>query len=227
MKRMKRAGLRAIAAAVLALTATLFAAATPSEAASVTLNFDGTVTSTNGLFTVLGVTAGDAVSGSITVDPADGIVKPVFGGTLFDLSTLSFTFHVEHPGVVDFTRTDSGASMIQDMALPGGPTYLTVTAGGAISTLLLDFETDGTGHTPLTSLAGLPTTADGIIAMLTGATLTAAGSYDIAGYGSVGFDLNLTPVTTTPIPAALPLFGAGLAVLGFVARKQRKAARAT
>jgi hypothetical protein len=53
----------------------------------------------------------------------------------------------------------------------------------------------------------------------TGTVRGCAGSTDITT-----FSASLTPVSTTPLPAALPLFAAGLGAMGlFVRRKKRKA----
>jgi hypothetical protein len=220
---MRRVGLRSVAAAVLALAVTLCAAATPGVAASYTLNFTGTVTGATGVFPVLGTAVGDAVSGSMTFDPLGNTPVPVMAGTLFDQTASSFTFHTEHSSIFDFTRTDTGDGLIQssDLSLPG----LILTANGAVSNLFLTFRTDGSGYTALTSLSGLPTTPNGIIAMLTGSLLEASGTYALPGHGSIDFDVTVAAVVT-PVPAALPLFASGVLVLGYLARKRRKDAAA-
>ncbi len=45
-------------------------------------------------------------------------------------------------------------------------------------------------------------------------------------FDAADFTLEFSPVTTTPLPAALPLFGAGLAVIGLLGwcRKRKNAA---
>jgi hypothetical protein len=214
----------ALAAAAMAFTVALLLAATPSAAAGYTLNFTGTVTSTSGLFSVLGSSSGDAVSGSITYDPFNSTVSgPILAGNSFNQAASSFTFQTEHPGVFNFSHADTGSGAVSasDFMAPG----LGLFGDGSVSTLSLTLLTDGSGYTPLTSLAGFPTTLAGLIALLPGSVTSASGFYSVTGYGSVGFNLTIAAVATTPIPATLPLFAAGLAMLGYAARR-RKSARA-
>jgi hypothetical protein len=223
-----RAGLRAIGAAVFGFAAFIFASVTPSAASSYTLNFSGTVTASSGLFIPLGVTGGDAVSGSITFDPfnATSATSGINTNT-FAQSAASFTFHVSHPGVLDFTRTDTGTGEIRSV---GGVTpALAFFTGSPNTNLNLGFETTGPGAA-LTSLTALPTNPSALLALLGGGPLLASGVYSVLGFGgaSISFDIAFSPVAVaaTPIPAALPLFGTGLAMLGFAARRRRAQQRA-
>lgn len=221
---MAKIGLRAIAIAAFGFAAVLVAAATPSAASSYTLNFTGTVTSAGGAFPPLGVFLGDSVSGSITYDPFEttGAAQP--GGHVFDQTASTFTFHVSHPGVLDFTRTDSGFGRISSFGTAGSVTDLGMGAFGAVSHLILGFETGIGSAGPLTSAVGLPTTPDGLLALMGGPVQKVPGVYvfDSPGLGEIHFDIAFNPVVAaTPIPATLPLLGAGLAMLGFVAWKRR------
>jgi hypothetical protein len=112
-----RAGLRAIGAALVGFFAILFATATPSAAASYTLNFTGTATAATGFFSAVGVTSGDPVSGSITFDPFNdsSYTLPLPWLNEFAQSASSFTFHVNHAGGLDFTNTDTGSGNVQSL----------------------------------------------------------------------------------------------------------------
>ncbi len=51
------------------------------------------------------------------------------------------------------------------------------------------------------------------------------GTYEGTAYYSLSFDIGSPQISAVPLPAAAPLYGAGLAVLGFLGwRKRRKAA---
>jgi hypothetical protein len=79
----------------------------------------------------------------------------------------------------------------------------------------------------LTSLTALPTTPAGLIALLGSTFGSSLGGYSVLGFGTVSFAVTFSPaVATTPIPAALPLFGSGLVMLGFVGMKRRANSRA-
>ena len=219
---MAKIGLRAIAIAAFGFAAVLFAAATPSVASSYTLNFSGTVTSAGGLFTPLGVFPGDSLSGSITYDPFNtaGVAQP--GGEVFDQTAATFTFHVSHPGVLDFTRTDSGTGRVSSFGTAGSSDELGVGAFGAVSHLVVGFQTGIGSAGPLTSAVGLPTTPGGLLSLMGGAVQKLTGVYVFDVLGQIDFDIAFSPVVAaTPIPATLPMHGAGLAMLGFVAWKRR------
>jgi len=134
---------------------------------------------------------------------------------------------VSHPGVFDFTHTDTGGGEADSETINRRTVrFLGV---NALTTFQMTLQTDGS--TPvLTSLAGLPTTTGEILAMLGGNVLRANGRYFVeGGMGQILFDLDyaLPVVAATPIPAALPLFGAGLGLLGVAAWKRRAQQRTT
>jgi hypothetical protein len=87
--------------------------------------------------------------------------------------------------------------------------------------LQLTFQT-GTppSQSPLVSLAALPDTSTGIMALLAGSPVFARGLFRLTGFGEVTFDIDFTPATT-PIPATLPLFVSALGALGFLTKRRR------
>jgi len=223
--RIRQIGLRAMGVAVLGFVAVLFATAMPSSAASYTLNFTGTVTSATDLFSTLGVTSGDPISGSITYNPFNdtvGVILP--DQSFFSQSAFAaYTFHVSHAGVFDFTHSDTGGGTVNSATFIR-PTLL-FNGLNLLTNLNLRFQTDGV-RGPLTSLTGLPTTSGALLALLTGNPFGAEGNYTVDGLGRINFNIAYTLVATTPIPAALPLFGTSLALLGFFGRKRREDLRA-
>jgi hypothetical protein len=220
----ERYGLRAIAAAALAFAAVLLAAPKPSAAASYTLNFTGTATEVGSPFTALGAAVGDSVSGTITFDPFNtlptGIMPPAF--TVFSQASAVFSFNISNPGL-DLTLFDSS----DGFAATSSTGDQLLLSGGAGTTpgnlLMLTFEGQGTGG-GLTSLAGLPTTSDGIISFLGGGLGQASGVFELASGGLIKFDIDLPAPATTPIPATLPLFISALGGLGFIALRRRRGA---
>ena len=218
-----RSWLRAIGAAVLGFVAVLSASATPSAAASYTFTFTGTVTIAEFFFASAGVTPGDKVSGSLTFDPFNTTALPdVFNNTKAVQSASSFTFHVSHPGVFDFTHSGVGDGQMLHFD-NGTAATLDFQAVGPVDGLRIGVQTFGTPGVLLSSFAGMPGDATAIMAFLGGKPFASQGIYSFFGAGNLVFDIDFTPVAiaATPIPAALPLFGAGLAVLGFAARRRR------
>ncbi|HYD04280.1 MAG TPA: hypothetical protein VEC60_01070 [Reyranella sp.] len=198
---------------------------------SYTLNFTGTVNSTDGIFTAAGITPGDAISGSLTYNPLSSVASVTLPGpdsvSVFPQASGSFTFHVSHPGVFDYTQSRNGAGQVESNGSPLGDRVGLYLGDGNLNDLQLSYRTDGTAPA-LTSLAALPTDSDGILAMLTGHAVSAVGFYRSGDFGSVSFNLAFTPaVATTPIPAALPLFASTLGGLGVLAWRRRGASGRT
>jgi len=205
------------------------AAPSASQAASYTLNFTGTVSNTYGSFNAAGFAAGDAVSGSLTFDPVNtssysSSAGPFGGGNLFAQSAVSFTFSVTHPGGLHFSQSDAGTGHIGSAIFAPGPDFdiLGFSGTGASSALSLSYETKNS-NLPLTSLAGLPNTASGLLAFLGGTPWRTTGSFSLSNFDAVAFDIS-TAVVTTPIPGALLLFASALGGLGILGRRSRDAA---
>jgi hypothetical protein len=216
--------IRTGAALTVALAMLSLAGATPSAAASYTLNFTGTVNVVGGVFFAAGIVPGDAVSGSITYDPlssATSIDQPGPDSvTVFPETAGAFTFHVSHPGALDYTQSHASSGQIESEGSAFGDRLLMEVADDIVG-LSLFFRTDAT-QPALTSLAGLPTDPNGILALLGGANPRANGTFNLIGFGNIGFIVTLAP---TPVPAALPLFASALSGLGIAAwrRKVRRA----
>jgi len=218
LRKSARGALRA--AALLAFAATLLLAPKLGMAASYTLNFTGTATSVGGPFAALGGAAGDSISGTLTIDPL--VTAPTSSGPvtdLYDLAASSFTFHISNPGL-DLTMNGSGAGQIRNDIFGGGFEHLSFTFGAPSSSVLtLSFVASGGDNAKLASLAGLPTSAGGIIDLLGTGALIATGSFRHGPALTDAVEFSIS-VATTPIPAALPLFISALAGLGWFARRR-------
>jgi len=208
---------------MLGLAGLLVMGAAPGKAASYTLNFTATVTGATDTFAADGVSAGDIASGSITYNPFNtGLYTFSAGSTFFNQASTALTFHVNHPAGFDFAHSASGIGGISSTD-DGSTTGLNYQAFGQHESMKLFFLTNGATGTPLFSLASLPTNPIALLAFLSDTPFEADGFYHLSGMGQISFSISLSPaVTATPIPAALPLFGSGVAVLGFFARKRRK-----
>jgi hypothetical protein len=212
--------------AIMAVAASLLSVVASQPAWSYTLDFTGTVASTGGIFTTAGILPGDAISGSLSYDPlssATSVAEPWPNSvSVFPQASGSFTLHVSHPGVFDYTQTHPGTGQVESNGSPLGD-RLGLYVGDGVSDLQLSYLTDATAPA-LASLAGLPATTDGILGALMGNVLSAVGFYRIDDFGFLSFRLTFTPATaTTPIPATLPLFASALGVLGWFARQRRAA----
>jgi hypothetical protein len=214
-----------MALAMLALATPVLSAATSNAAWSYTLDFTGFVDSADGVFPTAGIAPGDAVSGSLTFDALSSVRSVALPGpdsvSVFPQASGSFTFHVSHPGALDFLQTRAGTGQIESTGSSSGGDRLGIYVGDGINDLQLNYRTDGTAPA-LTSLAALPTDSSAILAMLTGDVLYAVGFYRIDGFGFVSFRLDFTAATaTTPIPAALPLLASALCGFGLFAWRRR------
>src|SRR3954471_7520965 len=156
-----RVRVRVAGVALLAFAAVLMAGPAPSAAASYTLAFNGTVTGTvtdpggspGGVFQALGLVAGDAVSGTVTLDPFNQTTSVVTPKTFyFHQPATTFTFHISHPGKLDLDYSNSAPGFVASTGAPSVDSALGFSLGDSISTLLLEFRTDATGG-PLSSLA--------------------------------------------------------------------------
>lgn len=207
------------------LVALLFAAPVESLAASYSLAYTGTVTDVygpggGGVFQTLGVVDGDTVSGTLTIDTLNETTSSGNANSLtFDQAAIGFTFQLTHPANLGFS--DSGPGIVVSMGFPGF-TGFNFSSNAEDSTLSLNYQAGGPG-VPLTSLAGLPTTSSGLMALLAMTSRNAFGSFDLGGLGTIVFDIDFA-TAVTPIPAALPLFASALGGLGFMTWRRRKMA---
>jgi hypothetical protein len=214
-----RIGLRGLGAVLLASACLL--APKPSAATSYTLAYTGKFVSTiNGdYFKTLGFVAGDPISGTLTIDPINETPNQSLPGyNHFDQPSMSFSFHISHPGKPDFGYSDSGAGFVNTNGGPGGPSIISFWPNGAGADMELFFAAFGRGA-PLASLTNLPTNATALIALLGDKWTSAFGNFYLGTLGTVRFNIDF--VNPTPIPAALPLFAAALGALGFVYRRRR------
>jgi hypothetical protein len=207
--------LRAAGAAFLLFAAILFAAPTPSAAASYTLAFNGTVTSASAgsLFATVGVVAGDPISGTLTIDPLNESptsVMPLFL-TEYSQASLTYNFQVSH-GATNLAFSETGNGTIDSSE--DGIGFVNI---GGFSQLEFSVHTTATAAM-LSTLAGLPNSPGALIAMLGGAPVSASGFFDLHAFGDVEFDID---AAVAPIPATLPLFVSALGGLGFAAWRRR------
>jgi hypothetical protein len=219
-----RGGLR-VAGAALVLATLLFAAPLQSWAASYSLAYAGTVTSVHGpggggVFHTLGVVGGDPVSGTLTINALNESPSASFpNSNTFNQAEIGFTFQLTHPANLGFS--DSGPGIVVSMGDPAFSGF-NFSSNGEDSTLSLNYQAGGPG-VPLTSLAGLPTTSSGLMALLAMTSRNAFGSFDLGGLGVIEFSIDFA-TAVTPIPAALPLFASALGGLGFMTWRRRKMA---
>jgi len=222
--------LRATGAAALAAAVLLFAAPTLSSAATYSLSFTGTVTGTfpesgGDVFAASGIVVGDAVSGTLTFDPLSESPNLMFPGqNHFVEPSATYTFRVTHPGAADLSFTETSFGVVDTIGAAAGK-KIVLEGESTQKDLQVSFQTSVPPlQPPLASLAGLPDTPTGIMALLAGSPVSARGIFRLIDFGAVTFDIAFTPATT-PIPATLPLFMSALGGLGFVGWR-RRAARA-
>jgi hypothetical protein len=223
----KPAVFKALVVAMMALAAPLLAVAASPPAWSYTLNFTGTVDSTDGIFTAAGIVPGDTISGSLSYNSLSSVASATSpwpdSVSVFPQASGSFTFHVSHPGVFDYTQSRTGAGQVESNGSPFGDRLGLYIGDSNLNDLQLNYHTDGTAPA-LASLAALPEDTDGILALLTGNAQSAVGFYRFGDFGFVAFKLAFTPaIAATPIPATLPLFGSTLGGLAVFAWRRRGA----
>lgn len=221
---------------VIAVVAMPWISGTAARAAQMTVYFTATDLVTDGdPFGVLGIAPEETVTGSFTFDPAAapflGGPTTILPGDPFFESTaalrpyVSFTVQVgsvalsgaPSPSLLDgfFIRDGTGslvehffiASSGTDQALGGGVNIDSIEL--TVFSTVSDNPFDGTGVPSIDALNSMNTDESFTLALF-----DATGLAHRAVYGNVTF-------SAIPIPAALPLLGMGLAVMGLVGRRRR------
>lgn len=217
-------GARTIGAAMLAFAAMLLAAPAPSTAATYTLTYTGTVTSVDGALAALGVAVGDAVLGSLTIDPIKTTPDSVSSGlNEFDQATASFSLIMSHGGS-SVTVDQGGGGKVLAYGSPNTVSGVRFSFSGTDAALETTFWT-GPNGAPLTSLTGLKTSAAALIASFGGTSPQAFGTLDYhpgsddSTNGTAAFSID---VASTPLPATLPLIASALGGLGFVGWRRKR-----
>lgn len=219
-----------------------FTAATASQAATVSYNFEANVSLIqNGLTSV---SVNDTVTGTVSYsDTGDNILFSTSSQTRYDADVaLSFSVNgkngssSENPfSVINHSSSDrffiesapgtfDSSAVAMSLVFNGGPTVISGTA--------LPSELFLTGWSNVYLLLMTPATVGG-----PGPGGPGPGGPGPGGPGAPGSPptapmpifqaelTSLTRVSTVPLPAGLPLYGAGLAVMGFIGwRRSRKAA---
>jgi hypothetical protein len=223
----------AVAAVVLTLSAFASNKAEAITVSSLTVSYSGLVGTVLDPGGVTGLNVGDTIAGTVTFEPEfDTYVETIDAGAAPPITpvttthtfaeTGSFTFGKQGGTPITVTGATGGVDSSRTTNTIMGSADLNVhMANGAD---LVQFGQTGpfSSTPPLTSLAQLPTDSSGFGAFL-------GNGFLFPGFGRVmyqGADIEFlfslpVLVTATPIPATLPLFGAALGALGFLAWKRR------
>jgi hypothetical protein len=208
------------------------ALALPAGAATLGIDFTGTpVSSTNSA----------PIGSAYTVSLLDTAVSlDITGLGVFDNgSTANIDNNINNPGHTDTIYIGSGTAPTSSNSF-GGSSLASVTisnstatqvgywAFGSISPLLL-----GPGSYWIAVIYQDPNDtvySSSPVATQSGVTITSSAFCDqSSGCSSESpghFGPNFEDVTATPLPAALPLFAGGLGMVGFLARRKKRNARA-
>ena len=186
------------------------------------------------------VFTGSAQASTITINfgvsPLGG--TPSYTGTSLDQST-AFNFGGGSYQVNQIGAGDQSTLVLGNLISLTNPTYGSGNVGSLTSDMTKSWTTNaGTFTETLTSFIINRGTPDAITLLLTG-TLTGPGgisqdAFAIVNANQVGgpghaVNWSLTDTSTlsgTPLPAALPLFGTGLAALALLARRRKRKAAA-
>ncbi|MDH3194914.1 MAG: hypothetical protein OEL78_01225 [Hyphomicrobiales bacterium] len=171
----------------------------------------GNVALSSDFVTVTGVAGAGITSLDFLFDPA--LAAGVVGDFLEDVFDFDAT-------VVASLRTIESATLAFDDAGIAGDAFIQVgtVIGGTVLEILIDsISADILSDTEaLASLTTLSAAVD-----YQGEVFDVDSSFFLGAYS---FDLTLAGVNPVPLPAALPLFGAGLGMLGFLGWKRRRKA---
>lgn len=168
-------------------------------------------------YSTLGITA------NVPTVPGGGDIESVFtGGSQGGQYATSPTHFLHAPG-------DGGFTIAFDSAISAFGLYATdlADAGGTLS---LELYNSGTLMDTL-AISGIPTGSNqnGAASFIgfidpdpnyDKIVLGTSGSGEVVGYDD--FTVGIPKVASTPLPAALPLFGSGLTVLGYFGLRRRK-----
>ncbi len=216
-----------IAAAIMGFAIMLAGGTAPGEAEPYTLNFTGTVTGAIGPLGLF-LDNGDHVSGQLTFSTFNQTTFLTSSDGVFNAH--SFFQSDDLNSGLTLTVTHDGTPLMTPLQAIGGGDIVSDTNGN-ISRLgfFIDNGLDNSllftasGRKQLTSLAGLPTTVPGLLALLGGTGGPATGTFS-NGLGSMTF--NIDAVAATPLPAALPLFLSAIGGLGFASWRRKSGATA-
>jgi hypothetical protein len=200
--------------ALMAVSALMLIGTLPAMAAPVTDDVTFSATSFSGgappLYTG-GTAPTDPVTGSFTItfDPTKTYLDSTTGITLGSLnialgSALSFDYS-PNSYTIGVTTFDAGELVVGGLDAGACCVELTPSTFDDFYLQILNFAS-----TPAFNQLGY--------------TIAANGDYFYSATGSSGGSVSVTPVSATPLPAALPLFATGLGAMGlFGWRRKRKA----
>ena len=190
-----------------------------------------------GTLPAIAATVTDVVTFSAT--SFTGGPPPLYTGGTAPTDPVTGSFTITFDPTQTYTDSTTGISLNSlnialDSALSFDYSPNAYTADGsnyAAGELVVGGSSDGAGNVLLES-----GNADFYLQILTVTTtpafyqlgyVTSDGSYFYSALGSTGGSVSFTPVSTTPLPAALPLFATGVGAMGlFGWRRKRKNAAA-
>ena len=197
--------LQAIALFAIGTTAWM-AQAVPAAASTLTVKFVGNILNTGG--TIPGASDGQAITGTMEFNPFNSSVfTPGIGNVFSQTGSASYSIPNATPAISEH--------------LSGGNSSIT-TANDAISFHVADAgANDLTVKFSIVPGPALTSLAD-LAAFLGSHTLSTGGHFGLnGGGGDLSIETTTFALSAVPLPAALPLFGAGLAGLGFAGWKRR------
>jgi hypothetical protein len=202
--------LQAIALFALGTTAWM-AQATAASAATLTVTFVGNILNTGG--TIPGASDGQAITGTMEFTHFNSSVfTPAVGNVFSQTGSASYNLPDATPPISEHLSGGNSSITTENNAI----SFHIADAGANDLTVRFSIAPGAA----VTSLAGLP-------AFLGSNTLATGGHIGLNG-GAADLSIETTTfaLSAVPRPAALPLFGAGLAGLGFAGWKRRTHRRA-
>jgi hypothetical protein len=220
---------RIVPAALFAVVVALSAVSDgKAEAATLTVTYNGVVELITDPGSVTGLNPGDTVVGTVVIDPAVDSFTETTASFVIYTTTIhtfaeagSFTFGKPGDSPFEVTGASGCVSSSSDNFLNFPELHVTMANGGDV--IELGASSSFSSTSALASLAQLPTDAGDFTAFLGGIFPIALGVINYQG-AMVHFRIGAALPTTTPIPAALPLFASALGGLGVAGWKRRKSA---